>query len=210
MSSVHTISDSGLFLVVSAPSGTGKTSLCRELMKRFPGIRFAVSHTSRLPRPGEVDGKDYHFVSRDEFEAMIARAEFVEWAENYGNLYGTSVASLEALVKENQDVILDVDTRGAKALKNHYAGAVFVFILPPSLEELKNRLKNRGHDDEDALDVRFANAIKEMAEVKWYDYVIFNDELSVAIDLLRAIYLAEKNRSERKKREIEKLLLNRR
>ena len=201
---------SGLFLVVSAPSGTGKTSICREVMKMFPDIRFSVSHTSRPPRPGEADGKDYFFVSRAEFEAMIARSEFVEWAENYGQFYGTSATVLNNMVMGNRDVILDVDPRGAKALKTRYPGAVFVFILPPSLEELKNRLRKRGHEDEDALAIRFGNAVTEMAEVIWYDYVIFNDKLPEAIDLLRAIYLAEKNRGARRKAEIEKFLLNRR
>lgn len=176
----------------------------------FPDIGFSVSHTSRAPRPGEVDGKDYFFVSRAEFEAMIARSEFVEWAENYGQFYGTSATVLNNMVRGNRDVILDVDPRGAKALKTRYPDAVFVFILPPSLEELKNRLRKRGHEDEDALAIRFGNAVTEMAEVIWYDYVIFNDKLPEAIDLLRAIYLAEKNRGARRKAEIEKLLLNRR
>jgi guanylate kinase len=210
LSSVAAGEGSGLFLVVSAPSGTGKTSICREVMKLFPEIRFSVSHTSRPPRPGEVDGKDYFFVSREAFETMIGRSEFVEWAENYGQLYGTSVMVLDALALDNRDVILDVDPRGAKALKTRYPDAVFVFILPPSLEELKNRLRKRGHEDEDALAVRFGNAVAEMGEVMWYDYVIFNDKLSEAIDLLRAIYLAEKNRGERRKADIEMLLFNRR
>jgi len=204
------MSGSGLFLVVSAPSGTGKTSISREVMKMFPNIRFSVSHTSRQPRPGEVNGRDYIFVSRAEFEAMIARSEFVEWAENYGQLYGTSVGGLDTLARGDHDVILDVDPRGAKALKTRYPEAVFVFILPPSLEELKDRLRKRGHEDEAALAIRFGNAVTEMAEVMWYDYVIFNDKLAEAIDLLRAIYLAEKNRGKRRKADIEKLLLNRR
>jgi len=200
----------GLFLIVSAPSGTGKTSICREVMKMYPGIRFSTSYTSRSPRPGEVNGKDYFFVSRDEFQAMIGRGEFVEWAENYGQLYGTSATVLDAYAEDNQDVILDVDPRGAKALKARYPGAVFVFILPPSLEELKNRLRNRGHENEAALIRRFGNAVAEMGEVVWYDYVIFNDTLSEAIDLLRAIYLAEKNRTSRRKADIEKLIIDRR
>lgn len=210
MSRAAAIEGPGLFLVVSAPSGTGKTSICREVMKMYPDIRFSVSHTSRLPRPGEVNGKDYFFVSRAEFEAMVARGEFVEWAENYGQLYGTSASILDNFIRENRDVILDVDPRGAKALMIRYPAAVFVFILPPSLEELKNRLRKRGHENEDALAVRFGNAVAEMGEVIWYDYVIFNDKLAEAIDLLRAIYLAEKNRRERRAADIEKFLFNRR
>jgi len=200
----------GLFLVVSAPSGTGKTSICREVMKMYPGIRFSTSYTSRPPRPGEVNGKDYFFVSRDEFEAMIGRGEFVEWAENYGQLYGTSASVLDGYAEGNQDVILDVDPRGAKAIKARYPDAVFVFILPPSLEELRNRLRNRGHEEEEVLARRFGNAVAEIGEVVWYDYVVFNDTLPEAVDLLRAIYLAEKNRISRRKADIEKLNIDRR
>lgn len=210
MSRFSTTGGEGLFLVVSAPSGTGKTSICREVMKMYPGIRFSTSYTSRTPRPGEINGKDYFFVSRDEFEAMAGRGEFIEWAENYGQLYGTSVSVLDAYAEDNRDVILDVDPRGAKAFKARYPGAVFVFILPPSLEELRSRLRNRGHEDEEALARRFGNAVAEIGEVEWYDYIIFNDTLPEAIDLLRAIYLAEKNRRSRRKADIEKLITDRR
>ena len=210
MSRFSTTGGDGLFLVVSAPSGTGKTSICREVMKMYPGIRFSTSYTSRTPRPGEINGKDYFFVSRDEFEAMAGRGEFIEWAENYGQLYGTSVSVLDAYAEDNRDVILDVDPRGAKAFKARYPGAVFVFILPPSLEELRSRLRNRGHEDEEALARRFGNAVAEIGEVEWYDYIIFNDTLPEAIDLLRAIYLAEKNRTSRRKADIEKLIIDRR
>jgi len=210
LSRFSTTGGDGLFLVVSAPSGTGKTSICREVMKMYPGIRFSTSYTSRTPRPGEINGKDYFFVSRDEFEAMAGRGEFIEWAENYGQLYGTSVSVLDAYAEDNRDVILDVDPRGAKAFKARYPGAVFVFILPPSLEELRSRLRNRGHEDEEALARRFGNAVAEIGEVEWYDYIIFNDTLPEAIDLLRAIYLAEKNRTSRRKADIEKLIIDRR
>ncbi len=210
MSRFSTTGGEGLFLVVSAPSGTGKTTLCREVMKRYPGLRFSTSYTSRPPRPGEVNGRDYFFVSREEFEAMACRGEFVEWAEKYGQLYGTAVSVLDAYVEDKRDVILDVDPRGAKAIKARYPDAVFVFILPPSLDELKNRLKNRGHEDEEALKRRFGNAVAEMGEVVWYDYVVFNDTLPEAVDLLRTIYLAEKNRRSRRKADIEKLIIDRR
>jgi len=210
LSRFSTTGGEGLFLVVSAPSGTGKTTICREVMKMYPGLRFSTSYTSRPPRPGEVNGRDYFFVSWEEFEAMACRGEFVEWAENYGQLYGTAVSVLDAYVEDKRDVILDVDPRGAKAIKARYPDAVFVFILPPSLDELKNRLKNRGHEDEEALKRRFGNAVAEMGEVVWYDYVVFNDTLPEAVDLLRAIYLAEKNRRSRRKADIEKLIIDRR
>lgn len=197
----------GLFLVISAPSGTGKTSIYKEMMKRYPRMQFSISHTSRLPRPGEVHGRDYFFISRDEFETMIYRGEFVEWAENYGQLYGTSRSMLEAFVREeDKDVILDVDSLGAKAVKTYYPQAVFVFILPPSLGELKKRLAKRGHDDEKTLSVRFSHATVEINEIGWYDYVIFNDNLLDAVDLLCSIYQAEKNRVMRKKADIDKFI----
>jgi guanylate kinase len=199
--------DESLFLVVSAPSGTGKTSIYKELMQRCPRLQFSISHTSRPPRPGEVNGRDYFFISRGEFEAMIQREEFVEWADNYGHLYGTSRAVLEALSREeDRDVILDIDPLGAKALKNHYPQAVFVFILPPSFEELKRRLTMRGHDDEKALSIRFNHAAVEINEIGWYDYVIFNDNLSDAVNLLYSVYWAEKNRVTRKKTDIDKFI----
>jgi guanylate kinase len=179
-------------------------------MKMFPELRFSVSYTSRPPRPGEIHGEDYFFVSRDVFEMMIRRDEFVEWAENYGQLYGTSSAFLDEMAADNRDIILDVDPRGAKAIKKRYPNAVSVFILPPSLAELKRRLQKRGHEDDAALNTRFGNAMAEMKEVERYDYVVFNDRLQDAIDLLRAIYLAERNRVTRRKEYIEKLINKRR
>ncbi|MDR2861231.1 MAG: guanylate kinase [Syntrophobacterales bacterium] len=197
----------GLFLVVSAPSGTGKTSIYKELMKQCPHIQFSISHTSRPPRRGEVHGRDYFFVSRDEFDVMIQREEFVEWAENYGQLYGTSRAVLETLAREgDKDVILDVDPLGAKAIKDRYPQAVFVFILPPSFEELKRRLTMRGQDDEETISTRFNHAMVEINEIGWYDYVVFNDDLPDAVSLLCSIYRAEKNRVMRKKTEINKFI----
>jgi guanylate kinase len=197
----------GIFLVVSAPSGTGKTSIYKGMIERYPHVQFSISHTSRPPRPGEVHGRDYFFVSREEFEAMIQQEEFVEWAENYGQLYGTSRSTLQTLSQEEgRDVILDVDPLGAKAIKAHYPQAVFVFILPPSLEELKERLTKRGHDDEKALLTRFNHAGVEIKEIGWYDYVIFNDDLPNAVNLLCSIYWAEKNRVTRKKTDIDRFI----
>ena len=196
----------GLFLVVSAPSGTGKTSIYKRLMKQCPHLRFSISHTSRPPRPEEVHGRDYFFVSRNEFEAMIARGEFVEWTENYGQFYGTSRSMLEAFSREEKDVILDIDPLGAKAIKTMYPESVFVFILPPSLEELKARLTKRGHDDEKILSARFSHAAVEINEIGWDDYVIFNDNLPEAVNLLFSIYQAEKNRVMRKKADIDKFI----
>jgi guanylate kinase len=182
----------GLFIVVSAPSGTGKTSICRQVLKMFPNIRFSVSYTTRLPRPGEVDGRDYHFVSEESFKQRIDQGEFVEWAENYGHLYGTSFITMEEQLNKGIDVMLDVETRGAMALKGKYPGGVFVFILPPTLDELRTRLSRRGFETPGVIEARFNKAVDEIKEAFWYDYVIFNDKLAEAIDQLRSIYVAEK------------------
>lgn len=187
----------GLFLVVSAPSGTGKTSICRQVLKSFPHIHFSVSYTTRKPRPSEVDGRDYHFISEELFRQKLAQGAFAEWAENYGHLYGTSGEVMDNLLAQGVDVMLDVEPRGAKALKAKYPGGVFVFILPPTLEELKVRLNRRGFESPEVIQRRFRKAMDEIQEVFWYDYVIFNDKLHEAIDHLRAIYLAEKSRRQR-------------
>jgi len=183
-------------MVVSAPSGTGKTSICREFIKMYPNIEFSVSYTTRPPRPGEVHGKDYYFISEDAFKEQIAQGEFAEWVENYGYLYGTSRKTMSAFLK-GTDLILDVEPRGAKTLKQNYLGGVFVFILPPSMDELKWRLSRRGVENEGIMKERLEAAMDEIGEIVWYDYVIFNDRLERAIDYLRAIYLAEKSRRDR-------------
>jgi guanylate kinase len=184
--------DKGLIIVLSAPSGTGKSSICRHLLKEHPEIAFSVSYTSRKPRPGEVDGKDYHFISREDFQRRIDEGEFVEWVENYGNFYGTSANTIECVLKDGRDLLLDIEPRGAQAIKNRFPDAVFVFVLPPSLEELLRRLEKRGHETPQAIKDRFAQAESELKEVLWYDYVIFNEELETAIDQMMAIYRAEK------------------
>jgi len=189
--------DEGLFIVVSAPSGTGKTSICRQVLTQYPNIRFSVSYTTRQPRPGEVDGKDYHFISEEEFRQKLARDEFAEWAENYGHFYGTSAETMASLLRQGTDVMLDVEPRGAKALKEKFPGGVFVFILPPTLDELKVRLNRRGFESPEVINRRFGKAVDEIREVFWYDYVIFNDKLNIAVDELRSIYVTEKCRTKR-------------
>jgi len=163
----------------------------------FPNLCFSVSYTTRLPRPGEVDGRDYHFTSEESFRQGIARGQFIEWAENYGNLYGTSVELMNKCLDQGIDVMLDVEPRGAKALKEKYPGGVFVFILPPTLDELRTRLNRRGFERAEVIDKRFIKAVDEIKEAFWYDYVIFNDKLDIAIDQLRSIYVAEKIRRDR-------------
>jgi guanylate kinase len=186
----------GLLIVLSAPSGAGKTSICREILRMFPDIRFSVSSTTRLPRPGEVDGKDYLFISKEEFRERIDGGEFIEWVENYGQLYGTSKTTMDAFLERGHDLILDIEPRGAKAIREHYPRGVFILILPPSLAELKSRLAKRGESSA-VMECRLRTALDEIREALWYDYVIFNERLDDAVDRFRAVYIAEKCRRER-------------
>lgn len=197
MNKMDSRTSEGLYLVVSAPSGTGKTSILRKVLKMCPNMLFSISYTTRLPRPDEEDGRDYYFVSEETFRDRIAQGDFAEWEENYGHLYGTSAKTMKTFLDKGFDLILDIETRGAKSLKKNYPGGIFVFILPPSLNELKKRLHRRGFENEHAKEKRVSNALDEIKEIIWYDYVIFNDRLETAIDTLKSIYVAEKSRRER-------------
>lgn len=196
MSDVSVSKPLGLLMIVSAPSGAGKTSISREILRMFPDIRFSVSSTTRPPRPGEVDGRDYHFLSEEDFRQQIARGEFVEWVENYGRLYGTSKKTMDAYLETGQDLILDIESRGAKAIREHYPKGIFIFILPPSLSELKARLAKRG-EEAAVAQRRLRASLDEIHEALWYDYIIFNERLNEAVDRFRAIYIAEKSRRDR-------------
>jgi guanylate kinase len=189
-------------LVVSAPSGGGKTTLCREFLKSFPEVSFSVSSTTRPPRPGEVDGRDYRFISTEEFRRKIEKGEFVEWAENFGYFYGTSVEEVERARRLGRDILLDVDTRGAKSLRARFPEGVYIFILPPSIEVLKERLSHRGSEDIEALRLRISRAMDEIQESVWYDYLIINEDLRVSIEALKAVYTAEKIRMKRQGRRL--------
>ena len=180
----------GIALVLSAPSGAGKTTLVRRLRAEFPAIGYSVSCTTRAPRAGEVDGRDYTFLSRPDFERRRAAGEFAEWAEVHGNLYGTPLAPVEAMLAQGRDALFDIDVQGAAQLKLNLEAATFVFILPPSLEELERRLRLRGQDDEEVIERRLANARRELREAAWYDALVVNDDLDGAYDRLRAAYLA--------------------
>lgn len=186
----------GLLMVVSAPSGAGKTSICREILRRFPNIRFSVSCTTRPPRSGEMDGRDYEFISRAEFRERMDRGEFVEWVENYGHLYGTSKKTMDAFLSQGYDLILDIEPRGAKAIREHYPLGVFIFILPPSYAELKSRLSLRG-ESPPVMERRLRSSLDEIREALWYNYVIFNETLEEAVDRFRSVYIAEMSRRDR-------------
>lgn len=196
----------GTFIVVSAPSGSGKSSICRRLLQACPEIKFSVSYTTRKPRPGEVNGKDYFFVSQEEFRERIEQGDFAEWAENFGNLYGTSMNTMRESLTQGIDILLDIEPRGAKKIKEEFSGGAFVFVLPPSREELLKRLQQRGHETADAIETRYARAENELKEIFWYDYVIFNDELETAVNQLTSIYIAQKCKISNMMSEIKRFL----
>ena len=196
----------GIALVLSAPSGAGKTTLVRRLRAEFPAIGYSVSCTTRAPREGEVDGRDYSFISRQAFEQRRAAGDFAEWAEVHGNLYGTPLAPVEAMLAEGRDALFDIDVQGAAQLKLNLEAATFVFILPPSMAELERRLRLRGQDDEEVIERRLANARRELREAAWYDALVVNDDLDGAYDRLRAAYLAATLAPARNPRLVDSLL----
>jgi guanylate kinase len=181
-----------ILLIVSSPSGAGKTTLTRRLLQEFSAFRFSVSHTTRRPRANEVDGQDYHFVDEKAFRDLIDENGFAEWAEVHGNLYGTSVTEIDlARAAGNSGVLFDVDYQGARQIKEKFPHAIGVFILPPSMEELRRRLEGRGSDDADSRRLRFDKAREEIGHYPFFDYMIVNDELQRALTELRGIVLAE-------------------
>ncbi|MGH9392028.1 MAG: guanylate kinase [Vicinamibacteria bacterium] len=177
----------GRLLVVSAPSGTGKTTLCRRLVDSDPRFVPSVSYTTRKPRPGEVPGRDYHFIARDEFARLSEAGELLEWAEIYGDLYGTGKLWIEEKLREGKQVVLSIDVQGASQLKASRKDAVFVFILPPSPDTLRERLSSRRTETEQSLSRRLALARREMEEIEGYDYILVNAELDETVSALRAI-----------------------
>lgn len=182
----------GLVFIISAPSGAGKTSLCREAAEVIPNLRYAVSYTTRPPRPGEVEGKDYFFVDATAFQKRIERHDFVEWAEVHGNLYGTSRELLNHWVEQGVDLILDVDCQGAMTLKKRLEEGVFIYILPPSFEVLRQRLVDRKTDTPEEIDRRLQKAREEIWSYRQYYYLIVNDEYKRAATELQAVIVAER------------------
>ena len=184
----------GLLFVVSAPSGTGKTTLCRAMTRVFPELHYSVSYTTRPPRPGDENGRDYHFISPAEFQERIDRRDFAEWAEIYGYRYGTSRSLIETIRSEGRDVILDIDGQGARQLREKNLEGIFIFVLPPSLAELRRRLSRRGTESAAALRERLMKARAEMTEAREYEYLIINDDLEKAKGRLQAVIVAEHQR----------------
>lgn len=184
----------GLVFIISAPSGTGKTTLVRRVMEQLPNLRFSVSYTTRPPRANEREGEDYHFVSPSAFQKMVERSDFLEWAEVLGNYYGTARVNVKALESEGLDLILDIDTQGAKKVMEKIDHAVLIYILPPSLEALGDRLVKRGLDSPEMIHFRLANARRDMEEAHWYHYLIVNERIEDAVEKLRAIIITERCR----------------
>jgi len=186
-----------LLIVVSAPSGAGKTTLCQQAVRRLPDLVHSVSYTTRPPRPDECDGRDYHFVAEATFRRMVAEGAFAEWATVHGHLYGTSRKDLEAHLAAGRDVILDIDTQGAAILREAYRDGVFIFILPPSFAHLEARLRARRTDRPEEIARRLAKARTEMAAYPLYEYVVVNDDVERAVGVLCAIITAERSKSRR-------------
>ncbi|MBI5499459.1 MAG: guanylate kinase [Deltaproteobacteria bacterium] len=196
----------GELFIVCSPSGAGKTTLCRRLLGRFADMRFSVSHTTRPRRPQEVDGQDYHFVDVATFEAMAGRGEFAEWAFVHGNRYGTSNAEIRRAAEEGRAILFDVDYQGAAQIRARYPSAVAIFILPPSLDELRRRLQQRGTETAESLELRYRNALREIEAYPQFDYLVVNDDVERAVETLVGIVLAERARRTRRAAAAERLL----
>jgi len=185
----------GTLFVVSAPSGAGKTSLCHELIARLPDVQYSVSCTTRKPRPGEVEGRDYHFVDETVFRGMIKKGAFLEWAEVYGNLYGTPRAPIREWIAQGIDVLLDIDTQGGMQIRRHEPEAVSIYILPPSLKVLRRRLEDRKGDSPDEIIRRLNKAKDEVKHYRDYMHVIINDDFNYSARQIEAIVVAERTRT---------------
>jgi guanylate kinase len=188
---------------VSAPSGTGKTTIVERLVEQVPDLRISCSYTSRPARDGEVDGGDYHFVTRDQFEAMLARGEFLEWADVFGNLYGTAIADTERTLASGTDLVLVIDVQGARKVRRSGLDATAIFVMPPSSDVLEQRLRGRSKDSDEAIRRRLAVARQEVAAFAEYDFVVVNDELRAAVDRLRGIVIAKRAELKRMRSEAE-------
>jgi len=194
-----------LVFIITGPSGVGKSTIIKLLLNSLPDVHFSVSYTTRPPRPNEENGVDYYFVSQDEFESMIKKDKFIEWAEVHGFLYGTSYSEIEKAFTEGKDLILDVDIQGAGAIKRKITDAVTVFVLPPSWEALKERLYLRENNKE-VVEKRLKRAKEELKEWKNFDYVIINDNLKRAVTELSSIILAERSKRKRREETIKEIL----
>ena len=189
----------GIIFILSAPSGTGKTTICKLLKQKLPDLKFSISHTTREPRDGEADGTDYHFISQKEFEEKITRGEFLEWAKVHEKCYGTTFESADRHRRNGEDVLIELDVQGAQSLRDINYKAVFIFMMPPSLEELKTRLNKRGTESASKIQDRLETSKKEMQQSPLYDYILTNIDTEETTNNLISIITAEHSRKERYK-----------
>lgn len=187
----------GLLIVISGPSGAGKGTICKALLEKRDDLFISVSATTRSPRAGEVDGVNYHFLTKEDFIARVEKNDFLEYANVHGNMYGTPKFKVEEMLAEGKNVILEIDIQGALKVKENFSEGVFIFILPPSMEELKQRIIKRGSETEESLMTRFKNAYKEINYVSKYNYAVVNDTLDLAVSKVESIIAAEKCRVDR-------------
>lgn len=187
----------GLLLVVSGPSGAGKGTVCKALMEKHPEVCMSVSATTRKPRPGEIDGVNYYFLEEEKFRTMIDNHEFIEWACFCQNYYGTPRKKVEDLLAEGKDVILEIEVQGAMQVKSKFPEGVFIFVMPPSLEELRNRLTGRGTESAEVVEERLKTALWECTNIEKYNYILINDDVNDATERFAAIIKTEKMRIER-------------
>lgn len=200
------MSSRGLLFIVSAPSGTGKTTLVERLVQVVPDLRMSRSYTSRPARPGEQNGVDYNFISRERFDAMVRDGAFLEWANVFGHSYGTSAADTDALLAAGHDVVLVIDVQGARQVRSRGIETVGIFVLPPSAAILEQRLRGRSKDSEDQIRRRLEVARREVAEFSQYEYLVINDELERAVERMAAIVRAERARVKVRRREAEEII----
>ena len=189
----------GLLVVISGPSGVGKGTVCKALREMMPELTYSISATTRSPREGEVDGVNYFFKSVQEFEKMIEEDELIEWAQYVGNYYGTPRRVVEETLAKGQDVVLEIEVQGAMQVKEKYPQGIFIFLVPPSFEELRQRIIHRGTESESVLNLRLEAASDELKQIDQYDYVVINDEVDKACERIRAIVMAEHCRTDRLK-----------
>ena len=187
----------GLPIIISAPSGAGKTTLCQALKKRLPDLNFSVSHTTRSPRNNEQNGVDYHYISKEKFLEMTDRGEFLEWAKIHGNYYGTARTNVENTLQKGKDLVLELDVQGVEALRNLKYKGVYIFILPPSMQELEKRLTKRGTESDDQIKQRLEAGKKEIAKSHLYDFAVTNVDIDESVETILSIILAEKKRMNR-------------
>ncbi|WP_416198099.1 MAG: guanylate kinase [Sporanaerobacter sp.] len=198
--------EEGLLVVVSGPSGCGKGTICKELLGRNKDIIISISATTRKPRNGEVEGVNYFFIDKEQFDAMVQNDEFIEYANVHGNFYGTPKKFVLDKLKNGENILLEIDVQGAIQIKKMYPEAILIFIVPPSMEELKNRIVGRGTESESDIEKRYENAFKELEYIKEYEYMVINDEVIAAVEKIESIIMAEKCKTIRQKELIKKIL----